>query len=115
MSAYVWSSKNLKDLKDHGHQPRHHAQLTGFGESLQGYLAHEKRSPRRTLQQLYVWGPVVILGGWVFFHERGTPVTLPHAIWAPPYMHSDQDNLHTVRGRARWLCWGTLTEGGTPK
>ena len=33
---------------------------------LQGYLAPEKQPPRRTLQKPYAYGPMVILGGWVF-------------------------------------------------
>ena len=40
---------------------------------IQGYLAHKKTHPR-TLQQDYAQGPVVFLGGWAFFHKRGTPV-----------------------------------------
>ena len=43
-------------------------------ERLQGYLAHKKTPSRRTLQYAYAYGPVVVLGGWVFYEERGTPV-----------------------------------------
>ena len=32
----------------------------------QGYLAHQKTPRRRTLQQPYAQGPMVILAGWVF-------------------------------------------------
>ena len=30
---------------------------------LQGYLAHKKQPPPRTLQKAYAWGPMVVLGG----------------------------------------------------
>jgi len=33
---------------------------------VQGYLAHENTSPRRTLQWGYAQGPFVVLGGGVF-------------------------------------------------
>ena len=39
---------------------------------LQGYLAHKKNAPTRTLQKDYTQGPTVVLGG----HKRGTPVAL---------------------------------------
>jgi len=32
----------------------------------QGYLAHKKQRPPRTLQQAYTLGPMVVLGGWAF-------------------------------------------------
>ena len=71
MSAYVGSSKNLKDLKDA------HLFRGGFPLALQGFLAHKKTPPRRTLQKAYAYGPMEShppLGGWVFSSERGTPV-----------------------------------------
>ena len=34
--------------------------------SLQGYLAHKKHPPPRTLQWDYTYGPMVILGGVLF-------------------------------------------------
>ena len=43
-------------------------------EDLQGYLAHETFQPRRTLQQPYAKGHMVILGGGAVSHERGTLV-----------------------------------------
>ena len=36
-------------------------------DGLQGYLAHERQAPRRTLQQAYVQRPMVVLGGGLFF------------------------------------------------
>ena len=33
---------------------------------LQGYLAHKKLHPARTIQQAYASGPMVVLGGWAF-------------------------------------------------
>ena len=45
--------------------------------SLQGYLAPNEHPPPRTLQQDYVEGPFVVLGGGVGSHERGTPVPTP--------------------------------------
>jgi hypothetical protein len=39
-------------------------------EGLQGYLAHKKPRPPRTLQWDYAYGP----RGGAFSHERGTPV-----------------------------------------
>ena len=47
--AYVGLSQNLKDLKDRTRQ-------------LQGFLAHEKKLPHRTLKGDYVWGQKVPLG-----------------------------------------------------
>jgi len=41
---------------------------------LQVYLAHKKMQPPRSLQYGDAWGPMVILGAWVFSYERGTPV-----------------------------------------
>ena len=41
-------------------------------QRLQGYLAHEKHPPRRTLQEDYALSPMVVLGRWVFL-MRGTP------------------------------------------
>ena len=38
--------------------------------SIQGYLAHEKHNPRGTIQQAYAWGPMMILGGWVFHMSK---------------------------------------------
>ena len=35
-------------------------------DSVQGYLAHKKQPPRRTLQYPYGQGPRVILDGWAF-------------------------------------------------
>ena len=40
---------------------------TPVGASLQGYLAHRKRPPRRTLQYDHPEGPVVALGEKPFF------------------------------------------------
>ena len=41
---------------------------------LQGYLAHLKTPPPRTLQKDYAWGPVVALGGGAVPSERGVSV-----------------------------------------
>ena len=41
---------------------------------LQGYLAHKKSPPPRTLQWDHAYSPRRVLGGWAFSHERGTPV-----------------------------------------
>ena len=49
------------------------------GCRVQGYLAHKKQQPRRILQKPYAWGPMVILGRWAVFYERGTPCSCPHA------------------------------------
>ena len=39
----------------------------------QGYLAHKKQPPPRTLQQAYAQRPMVVLGeGGAFSYERGT-------------------------------------------
>ena len=40
--------------------------------SVQGYLAHKKPTPHRTLQQGYARGPMVVLDGWAFSYEPGT-------------------------------------------
>ena len=44
---------------------------------LQGYLAHQKHLPPRTLQQDYPSGPRVVLGGGAVSYERGTPLGEP--------------------------------------
>jgi len=41
---------------------------------LEGYLAHNKPHPPRTVQQAYAQGPTVILGRGAFSYERGTPL-----------------------------------------
>ncbi|KAJ1480153.1 hypothetical protein T484DRAFT_1901603 [Baffinella frigidus] len=41
---------------------------------VQGYLAHKKAPPPRTLQQAYALGPMVVLGGEALSYERGTHV-----------------------------------------
>ena len=47
---------------------------------IQGYLAHKKQPPLRTLQQDYAQGPMVVLGGVAVSYERGTPVG-PVDLW----------------------------------
>jgi len=44
---------------------------------LQGYLAHKKQRPPRTLQWDYAYGPMAVLVGENVSYERGTPVTAP--------------------------------------
>ena len=41
---------------------------------VQGYLAHKKQRPPRTLQQDYAWGPVVVQGVEAVFNGPCTPV-----------------------------------------
>ena len=60
---------------------------------LQGYLAHQKQPPPRTLQQDYVWGHMVALGGGGVSYERGTPV--PH--------HDEEGGQGRCAGQARVL------------
>ena len=43
---------------------------------VQGYLAHNKPPPHRTLHWDYASGPMVVLGRWAVSYERGTPVRL---------------------------------------
>jgi len=38
------------------------ASATDPTTSLQGYLAHKKQPPFRTIQQAYAYGPMVVLG-----------------------------------------------------
>jgi len=45
--------------------------------ALQGYLAHKKHPPPRTLQKDYNQGHMVVLGRGAVSYERGTPVNLP--------------------------------------
>ena len=54
--------------------PCNPSEVVEAGEGLQGYLAHEKLPPPRTLQKIHAKGPMGVLGGWVFSFERGTPV-----------------------------------------
>ena len=65
------------------------------GAGVQGYLAHKKQRPPRSLQQDYAQGPMVVSGGGVqsdythgpmvvlaggaFSYERGTPIVSLHA------------------------------------
>jgi len=43
-------------------------------ERVQGYLAHQKTLPPRTLQKVYACGPMVVLrGGGGGCFKRGTP------------------------------------------
>jgi len=41
---------------------------------VQGYLAHKKHPPPRSLQEDYILGPRVVLGGVAVSYERGIPV-----------------------------------------
>ena len=43
------------------------------GNAVQGYLAHEKQRPTRTLQKDSAQGPMVALGEGAVSYERGTP------------------------------------------
>ena len=53
-----------------------HHDIRGFVILLaQGYLAHKKHPPPRTLQKGYTGGPMVVLGGNAFSYERGTTVS----------------------------------------
>jgi hypothetical protein len=38
--------------------------------SMQGFFAHKKASPPRTLQQAYAQGPMVVLGGGAFLMSK---------------------------------------------
>ena len=40
--------------------------MSGVAGAVQGYLAYKNPPPRRTLQEPFAYGPMVILGGWVF-------------------------------------------------
>ena len=42
--------------------------------AVQGYLAHNKQRPLRTLKKDYAWGPLVLSGGGAVSYEEGTPV-----------------------------------------
>ena len=42
---------------------------------IQGYLAHKKTPPPRTLQFAYAWGHMVVLRGKAVSYEQGTPVS----------------------------------------
>ena len=53
-------------------------------ERVQGYLAHTKQRPPRTLQSDHALGPMVALGGGAVSYERGTPV---HAHRLSPLFH----------------------------
>ena len=46
----------------------------GRYSTLQGYFAHKKQPPPRTLQQAYAYGPMAVLGRGVVSYERGNPV-----------------------------------------
>ena len=48
--------------------------LQGHQAPLQGYPAHEKHPPPRTLQKDYTYGPMEVPGGGAVSYERGTPV-----------------------------------------
>ena len=41
---------------------------------VQGYLAHKKQRPPRTLQKSCAWGAMEVLGRWAVSNQRGTPV-----------------------------------------
>ena len=42
--------------------------------AVQGYPTYKKTHHPRTLPQAYALGPRVVVGGWVFSYEQGTPV-----------------------------------------
>jgi len=57
----------------------------GYMLGIQGYLAHKKRPPPRTLRHDYVQGHMVALGRGGVSHERGNPVLVsikePCGVW----------------------------------
>ena len=61
----------------------------GLTSEVQGYLAHKKQPPPRSLQEDRAEGPMGILGGWAFSYERGTPV-------APIAILQEQGGLQVV-------------------
>ena len=54
----------------------HYPAIAGcvLASNVQGYLAHKKPRPLRTLQKDYAKGPMVVLGGGAVSYVRGTPV-----------------------------------------
>jgi hypothetical protein len=55
-----------------------------FRKILQGYLAHQKSHPPRTLPYAYAQGPREVLGEGAFFYGRGTPVIATPRVWVHP-------------------------------
>jgi hypothetical protein len=64
---------------------------------LQGYLAHKKPPPPRTLQQAYAYGPVVVLGGGLVSYERGTPAVVTKLSGPPATSLRDVGAVDRVR------------------
>ena len=99
--SYILSSIRHQVLSPIRHQtsdvPR---RLVG---GVQGYLAHKKPPSRRTLQQAFAQGPMVILGGWAFSYERGTPVRRP--------MRSNRSNFAHITYRGTSLTRKRLPVG----
>ena len=72
---------------------------------IQGYLAHQKQPPRRTLQD-YVQGPIVAIGRGGVSFERGTPVpTRPPSdgVCIPTHAMVEQELGPGEKGEARSL------------
>ena len=72
----------------------HALQAGGMHGGIQGYLAHKKLSPARTLLQDYAWGPTVVLGGGAVSYERGTPVGAHKRVHQCP--RGGPANLHQI-------------------
>ena len=60
-------------------------------DELQGYLAHKKQRPPRTLQKDVAWDPMVVLGWGAVSYERGTPA-------ARPCSHLHAESQHSSDG-----------------
>ena len=85
----------------------------GAREVVQGYLAHKKQPPRRTLQYPYAQGPMVVLEGWVFLVSevplqgvwcgantpRGEEVVRERASLSPFFLW-EKDNVSLIPCRA---------------
>ena len=59
----------------HGSLQGHAQRQSSAGRPIQGYLAHKKYPPPRTLWEDYTWGPMVVVLGGGGSYERGTPIT----------------------------------------
>ena len=82
------------------------------GALVQGYLAHKKPPPPRTLQQGFAQGPMPVLGGGAVSYERGTPsetgISLPNNQRQHRTSHAPKDVLPSR------ICANTTPDITTP-
>ena len=96
----------LRALGPHAQKTRCPVQERSVSRSsdpVQGYLAHKKPPPRRTLQYAYAYGLLVVLGGWRFLMSE-IPLYRPASLRVALARLVRTDLFLCVSRSRDWLC-----------